>query len=130
MGGRGGNSGLSGRKITTPDQAMNALHDYSNLKSDGMFSRWQKYGKDRLYVNIEKLYNMEIEMYGSGNISYATVDGKKISNSLAKDILNENIYIGMQSGKVHSNRYGGIKEETRERLEKYIPKKIRKFIAF
>lgn len=132
MGGRGGNSGFTGKSYSTPSEAMNALYDYSNNRSDGMFDRWQKYGKDRLYVNMKKLYNIEIETYKNGNISSARMGGEKISNSEASKILSEKVYIDANTGKVYrvSNFGHGVREETKERLEKYVPKKIKKILKF
>jgi hypothetical protein len=48
--------------------------------------RWTNYGKDRLYVT-EKLIGLEVDRYGTGNISYAELNGEKISNSYARDIV-------------------------------------------
>lgn len=52
-------------------------------------SRWTKGGHDRLYLNgaVSDLIGLKIECYKSGNISSATLNGEKISNSKAGKIL-------------------------------------------
>jgi hypothetical protein len=51
---------------------------------------WEKYGKCRVYFDgatIASLYGMEWSKYKTGNISYAELDGERISNSEARRIL-------------------------------------------
>lgn len=51
-------------------------------------NRWQKNGMDRIYINdIQSLYGLETNRYGSGNISSARLNGNVISNSAAKRII-------------------------------------------
>lgn len=50
--------------------------------------RWQKAGRDRIYLNnLGELYGIRTERYGTGNIATATLDGEKISNNTAREIL-------------------------------------------
>lgn len=50
-------------------------------------SRWQKNGMNRIYFNdLHKFYGLNIDTYKTGNISYATLDGEKISNTQAAKI--------------------------------------------
>lgn len=67
-------------------------------------SRWVKYGKDRLYLSDcgEKIMGLSIERYRSGNVSYAELDGEKISNAEAIRYLDafSSAYIDMKSGAV------------------------------
>jgi hypothetical protein len=48
---------------------------------------WQSGDKHRVYFNdLVKRYGLELNYYGTGNISSASLDGEKISNSKAKKI--------------------------------------------
>ena len=59
----------------------------------GLGKEWQKGGHHRVYFdNGSYFYGVRTERYGSGNISSATLDGKKISNSEAKRILSKFAY--------------------------------------
>jgi hypothetical protein len=50
-------------------------------------SRWQKAGFDRIYFNnLAEWYGLECGYYNTGNISWATLDGEKISNNSARKI--------------------------------------------
>jgi hypothetical protein len=49
--------------------------------------KWEKYEKKRIYFNdLEEWFGLECSRYNTGNISSATLDGEKISNSRAKEI--------------------------------------------
>lgn len=51
-------------------------------------NRWEKYGKRRIYFNgLATLYGLEADYYNSGNVKYATLDGERVSNSYARDVL-------------------------------------------
>lgn len=76
--------------------------------------RWTKADKDRVYVNKDiwtKLIGLEVSNYNSGNISGATLDGDRISNSAAYDILTgvEKVYWDSADNQIHiigfRNRY-------------------------
>jgi hypothetical protein len=48
---------------------------------------WQSGDKHRVYFNdLAKRYGLDLNFYGTGNISSASLDGEKISNSKAKKI--------------------------------------------
>ncbi len=50
---------------------------------------WRKGDKHRVYFNnIAPLIGLSLSRYGTGNISSARLDGRKISNSSARRILN------------------------------------------
>jgi hypothetical protein len=47
-------------------------------------NRWQKHDKDRIYFDVDDVLSWlgyRWRYYSTGNISYATYDGEKISNS-------------------------------------------------
>ena len=51
-------------------------------------SLWEKYGKRRVYFNdLANRVFSDLDHYNTGNISYAEIDGEKISNSRAKRIM-------------------------------------------
>lgn len=59
-------------------------------------NRWEKAGHRRLYFNnLEDLYGLELDHYGTGNISSATLNGEKISNNSARELVFE-----LRSGKL------------------------------
>lgn len=57
---------------------------------------WEKYGKRRIYLNtaesFKTFFGFEFSKYNSGNISRASLNGEKISNSKAAKILAEKHY--------------------------------------
>lgn len=64
------------------------------------FKRWTKGDYDRLYANPAD-FGLEVERYKSGNISYAEVNGEKISNSEASKILTyTKVYIDVTTGEL------------------------------
>ena len=49
---------------------------------------WEKNGYRRIYLNnLPALYGLKYDTYRTGNISYAELDGEKISNNSARQIL-------------------------------------------
>lgn len=70
-------------------------------------NRWQKHDKDRIYFNPEDLANIlgyKWELYNTGNISYATLDSEKISNSEMKRVLSDlrcKLYYDVEDEKFH-----------------------------
>lgn len=67
---------------------------------------WEKYGKRRIYFDQETLLDMfkiKIESYKSGNISYASLNGEKISNSEGYRWLGStsSVYFDLISGKFY-----------------------------
>lgn len=66
--------------------------------------RWQKNGHDRVYLNgFETVPGLELDHYKSGNISYAELDGEKVSNSEAGRLATavDKVYFDAADGKVH-----------------------------
>lgn len=50
--------------------------------------KWQKGGHHWVYFNnLAELYGLHTKHYGTGNVSYATLDGEHISNNGARQIL-------------------------------------------
>lgn len=73
-------------------------------------SEWQKHGHHRIYFNgLTKWYGLETEHYGTGNVSSATLDGERISNSGARTILGDlsyaKIWYDVNTGKFHGKGY-------------------------
>ena len=67
-------------------------------------SRWQRGDKDRVYLNDwARFIGLEIDHYKTGNISYATLGGEKISNSEAYRLGGAiyKVYFDVADGKVH-----------------------------
>lgn len=64
-------------------------------------NRWTKGNFDRLYANAEVL-GLECSYYKTGNISYATFNGEKISNSWARELKDAKTYIDIKTGTVNS----------------------------
>ncbi|OEY66787.1 hypothetical protein [Marinobacter sp. X15-166B] len=65
------------------------------LESLGLSVWGADFGKARIYVNIESLaavFGLDIDFYGTGNISIAHLNGKKISNSAARRLIEDKIY--------------------------------------
>lgn len=66
--------------------------------------RWQKNGKDRVYFDASlwaAWIGLEISRYGSGNISYAALNGEKISNGKAAQLLNMKVYWDAADRQIH-----------------------------
>jgi len=57
-------------------------------------NEWHKGDMHRVYLNngLGRLYGIETERYGSGNIMSAKLDGQPISNSEAKRLLSRLAY--------------------------------------
>lgn len=65
------------------------------------FKRWTKGEHDRLYANVED-FGLELHHYNSGNISGATLNGEKISNSYGAEIKrNTSIYLNVNDGELY-----------------------------
>lgn len=66
--------------------------------------RWQKNGHDRVYLNgFETVPGLELDHYKSGNISYASLDGSKISNAEGGRLATavDKVYFDAADGKVY-----------------------------
>lgn len=106
--------------------------------------RWTKTtdsGKtyDRLYIDknwIIKAYGYKLWFYNTGNISYAELDGEKVSNYSAKktiDSIAYNIYLDLKTLKLHSEKGattglefvdGVIEDKIADLLSKYNPEEM------
>lgn len=86
-------------------------------------TRWQKYGRDRLYVRrLRDLLGIEIDRHNSGNIRKATLDGEVISNARARRLLDslDGAYVDLNGKK--------IVVEGREEDRDYITKKVMELV--
>lgn len=65
------------------------------------FKRWtlESKGYDRLYVDATAV-GLYVERYKTGNICYAEWQGEKISNGLAREMLNGKIYVDVNTGEL------------------------------
>lgn len=112
MGGRGGAGGgyTAGMKTSV----------YNKIISMGG-SRWTAGGNDRIYFNsaAEKIIGLSVERYKTGNISSATLNGERISNSRASKILAsiQGMYYNVNNGKI-GHRKGG--EDYVDRMKEFI----------
>lgn len=91
------------------------------LKEGG--KKWSKNGKERVYLDdslIAKLIGLKYSTYSNGNISSASIQGEKISNSDARSyvqsIMRMKLFYDLKEGKFNFN--GG-------EFEKEIVKKIK-----
>jgi len=69
--------------------------------------RWvpSRGGTARLYVqNVADLIGLSVERYGTGNIANAALQGSKISNTAAREILAASVWISEADGRVHVER--------------------------
>lgn len=85
-------------------------------------SRWQKNGMDRIYFNnLYGWYGLEMETYKTGNISSASLDGEKISNSQAKKLESEigfgKLWFDVPTGKWMARELNGREAKMIERIE-------------
>lgn len=76
------------------------------MKSIG--NEWRAHGKHRIYFNdLADYYGLELGYYNTGNISYAYLDGKQISNRLARDFLahisQTKLYYDFEDGGIHGS---------------------------
>lgn len=66
------------------------------------FSRWTKGDKDRLYIKPTQI-GLYLEHYNTGNIRYAELNGVRISNSSARQMVNAKCYIDIATGECVCN---------------------------
>ena len=62
-------------------------------------NRWMKGGYDRLYIAPEVL-GLKCDRYKSGNVRYAEFNGERISNSLAREMLESKCYIDLSTNEI------------------------------
>ena len=80
--------------------------------------RWTKAGHNRIYFNnLAELYGMQFDTYNTGNICWATVDGERISNNSARQILSmlsaARVWYDCNTGRVEAK---GLSERAHERI--------------
>lgn len=66
------------------------------------FKRWTKGDHDRLYANPQN-FGLEVEFYKSGYVFYAELNGEKISNNAANEIMRSTVYIDVKTGKIFAS---------------------------
>jgi len=81
---------------------------------------WEKAGMRRLYFNnLVELYGLRYGTYNTGNISWAELDGERISNNSARQIIsmlyNGKFWYDLTSGRFESK---GLSERAVERITK------------
>ena len=72
-------------------------------------SRWTKNGMDRIYLNDWTAYaGIEVNRYGTGNISGAWIDGKTVANGRIAAILGaiSKVYFDTADSSLHVKHYG------------------------
>lgn len=74
-------------------------------------NRWQKGSMDRVYFNdLARWYGLEVTLYNTGNVFRAWLDGERISNSRAREILNDlagaKIWFDVNDGRFYGRFYG------------------------
>ena len=81
------------------------------------------WNEKRVYLNsseVKKIIGLEVSRYGTGNISGASINGEKCSNSRARKILNElefgKSYVCCETGVLFSNLSGWLVEEIQNAL--------------
>ena len=99
--------------------------DEINTLTDRGFKRWTKKlsnGKvmDRLYIKPEYL-GLELTRYKSGNISSATFNGERISNSEARRIEGTKCYVDVATKEVVCDRED-LKQAAQEVIDDALPK--------
>ena len=84
------------------------------------FNRWTKGDMDRLYFNIEKSENLDIDYYKSGNVCSAYLDGERISNAEAYRLMAVKCFIDLKNGNELVVQYGSeeAQDVVRELAEK------------
>ena len=85
-------------------QVKNTI-DIDVLEKKG-FNRWTKGNMDRLYFNLEKSGDLELDYYNSGNLRSADLDGERISNAEACRLLSVKCFIDLKNGNKLVVQYG------------------------
>ena len=95
-------------------------------------NEWQKGEKRRIYFNsLGMFYGIETGRYNSGNISSATLNGERISNSEAKRILGRlldcKVWYDVTDGKFWKSTPKG--DNTAVQMCDVIIERIKQFVA-
>lgn len=96
---------ISGALKMAWKMAKGLTNEQIKVLEDKGFSRWTKYGKDRLYFNLVKADLMEVSYYKSGYISYSKFQGEEISHSFAGELLGVKVWVDVQTGELQSKAY-------------------------
>jgi hypothetical protein len=95
--------------------------------------RWQKNGHDRIYLNdFETVPGLELDHYKSGSISYATLDGEKVSNAEGGRLATavDKVYFNVADGKVYIKwGWGNPRSLDREEIAARIFAAVRAAVA-
>lgn len=90
------------------DQRNRGMNIQSLIQLGG--SEWKKDGSHRIYFNFDELVDfvgLQVTRYGSGNVSSAKLDGEKISNARAVEMLSmlrvAKFYYDVPSGEFRFN---------------------------
>lgn len=80
--------------------------------------RWTKAGHNRIYLNnLAELYGLRYGTYNTGKICWAELDGERISNSSARQILSAlssaRVWYDCNTGRVEAK---GLTEKAHERI--------------
>lgn len=80
---------------------------------------WEKHGYRRIYFNrLHEWYGLTYELYNTGNIRTAWVDGQRVSNSDGRRILHRldfaKVWFDLADGKFHGK--GFARDEDFERI--------------
>ena len=67
-------------------------------------NRWTKGGYERLYIAPEGLF-VEGDRYNSGNVKDSEFNGERISNSLAREMLESKCYIDLSTNEIVCRNY-------------------------
>lgn len=82
---------------------------------------WEGGEHRRVYLNNAlELAGLEVNRYGTGNISSARIDGKKISNAKAGELAGLNVYWDCNAGELVVMGRARLKDEIAARLENKI----------
>jgi len=79
--------------------------DINKIKQIG--KEWIKEDMHRIYINnLDQIYGLETTSYKTGNISSATLNGEKISNSRARQLSTDlscaKIWYDVKTGKIET----------------------------
>lgn len=99
-------------------EAKNSI-DIEALEKKG-FNRWTKGDMDRLYFNIEKSGDLDVDYYKTGNVRSAYLNGERISNAEAYRLMTVKCFINLKHDNNLVVQHGGLeaREIVRELAEK------------
>ena len=80
---------------------------------------WEKGSMKRIYFNASA-WGLEVNHYNTGNISSATINGERISNSEAARCENVKIWYDLQDGKFYTKNMDSLHNDARIAIEKFI----------